>query len=741
MAGCTRDPNVRKQKYLESGQRYEKDAKYKEAVIQFSNALKVDKGFAPAHYELGMTYFKMGSIAAGYQEMLKTVALNPANLPARLQVGKIQLAAGSPDRAADQVKAILAIDPKYADAYALAAAVAARKGDRDEALVQIDKAIAIDGNKSDYHTTLALLQGRDATTQPTAVNELQKAISLDEKNVTAHLILAALLEKKGDIAGSERECLAAIKVAPKDLQARRDLAGVYLRAGDKAKGEETLKQASDDLSDTSTGASVLSDYYLAQGNVAAAESAYADLVSKHPKSFELRYAYARILMLRHEDDKASAIEKALEKESPSSPEVAVLHGSLLLNQGKVNESFDVMQKAAKNSPDNLHLLLAFSKVAELKGDTADAESALRDAGKLAPGNIDVQSGLAEVANRKNDNAMLAQVAEATLEKNPNYALAYLWRGTSEANQQKYDKAEQDFKIVLAKLPTDIPALIAMGQVAMIQKRVPEALGYFEKALTVDPNSLNALNRIVLYHFANNHPEAGIARIKQQLAIEPRNIGFLIELASADMRTRDLAGARDAAKQAYDLAPANEQALSLYSQALVATGDKDGALAAWTKWHDAHPDDAGADVSMAELYEARGDQQKAMDLYQKALDLKPGQPIASNNLAYLLVENNKNLDTAMRLAQDARNALPHSSSTADTLAWVFYAKGRYPSARDLLEDAVKADPANVTAQYHLGMTYQKLGDKTNAALHLKKAATLGPDSSAGKSAAAALAQSS
>ena len=59
VAGCHRDPNVRKQKYLESGQRYEKDGKYREAVIQFSNALKIDRNFGAAHYELGETYLKM----------------------------------------------------------------------------------------------------------------------------------------------------------------------------------------------------------------------------------------------------------------------------------------------------------------------------------------------------------------------------------------------------------------------------------------------------------------------------------------------------------------------------------------------------------------------------------------------------------------------------------------------------------------------------------------------------------
>jgi len=41
-SGCSRDPNVRKQKYFESGQRYFEKGKYREAAIQYGNAVQVD---------------------------------------------------------------------------------------------------------------------------------------------------------------------------------------------------------------------------------------------------------------------------------------------------------------------------------------------------------------------------------------------------------------------------------------------------------------------------------------------------------------------------------------------------------------------------------------------------------------------------------------------------------------------------------------------------------------------------
>jgi tetratricopeptide (TPR) repeat protein len=94
----------------------------------------------------------------------------------------------------------------------------------------------------------------------------------------------------------------------------------------------------------------------------------------------------------------------------------------------------------------------------------------------------------------------------------------------------------------------------------------------------------------------------------------------------------------------------------------------------------------------------------------------------------MVENGQNVDAALTLAQSARRSLPDSPSTADTLAWVYYHKGTYESARDLLEDALKTEPNDASIHYHLGLTYAKLGKKSDAQTELKKAASLSPPNS-------------
>ena len=133
-AGCHRDPNKQKQKYLESGKRYAAEGKYKEAAIQFSNALKVDRNFGEAHYQLGSTYIKMGSVMPGYAELQRAVALQPGNLPARIDLGNLLLAGHQVDRANEQAQAVLAADSRNADAHALLSSIAAYQNNRAEAV-------------------------------------------------------------------------------------------------------------------------------------------------------------------------------------------------------------------------------------------------------------------------------------------------------------------------------------------------------------------------------------------------------------------------------------------------------------------------------------------------------------------------------------------------------------------------------------------------------------------------------
>jgi Flp pilus assembly protein TadD len=176
---------------------------------------------------------------------------------------------------------------------------------------------------------------------------------------------------------------------------------------------------------------------------------------------------------------------------------------------------------------------------------------------------------------------------------------------------------------------------------------------------------------------------------------------------------------------------------LFAQIQIQRGQTANAIAAWQQWVSAHPNDAGAFAILGTLEEANEDLDKAEEYYKKSLAIQPKQPLAANNLAFRMLTNGENVDVALSLAQTARQAMPNSANTADTLAWAYYYKGTYSFARDLLEGALKTEPNNAAMQYHLGMVYSKLQDKSSAAMHLKKAILLEPNSHTGQDAKAAL----
>ncbi len=738
LSGCSRDPNVRKQKYLESGKKYEANKKYKEAVIQFSNALKVDSGFADAHFELGETYLAMGSMMAGYTELLRAVDLAPSNVAARVQLGNLLLSGGAPDRALAQAKAIQAINPNNADAYAIMAGVSARAGDKGAALDQMQHALTIDPNRAAFHTQMAYLRGSVSNTAPEAEAELRKAIALDPKEVRAHLTLAAVLAQRGDSGGAEQQYLAAIQAAPDVLQPRLALVELYLRGGDKAKAEQTLRKATEELPESEQTAGLLQAYYQQTGQPERAESVYADLVGAHPKNIALQVVYAKILLGKHEDAKAQGIANELNKKEGSRPDVQLLDASLQLNAGKTSEAFDTLQRAVKDAPQNWELQMALAKVAGMKGDEKTAETSYQAAQQARPNNTLAVTGLAEIAAARRDYNQLMEIAERTVKEHPEYADGYVWRGTAEANTQQIEKAEADFQTALKLNPNNISANVELGQLRLKQGKTAEGTAMLEKALDKDPNAVLALNLLISPALAANDTGKAVKRLQDQIGKAPKNVVYLDELAGLQMATRDFAGARDSAAKALQLNPSDEMAVQNSANAYTALGDKDKGIGVWEQWIVTHARDDRAMAAAGQLEENKGDQAKAIEYYKKALEANPAQVVSANNLAYLMLQGGQNLDEALTLAQTARRGAPNSPNTADTLAWVYYAKGRYASARDLLEDAAKLAPKDPSIHYHLGMAYSKLGDKAAATLNLKKAAELDPNSKAGKDAGDALA---
>jgi tetratricopeptide (TPR) repeat protein len=737
LAGCHGDPNVRKHKYLESGDRYSTQGKYREAAIQYMNALKVDKNFADAHYALAQAYEHLGQLSGAYRELLRTVDLQPENYKARIDLGNLLVAGGKPDDALTQANAVLAVQPDNPDAHALLSAIDVKKGLRDKALAEMQRAIELDPNRAAFHEDLAVLQSSDATKAGTVEDELKKAVALDPKSVNAKLILAAFYAKNNRLSDAEKMSWAAVATDPKSLSARANVAEVILKEGDQARAEEVLRQASKDFADDPEGVHLLADYYVSSGQLDKAKAEYASLVAKYPKNIYVQKGYVRVLLEVKDFGTAQKVVAELVKAHPKDPDVAGLNGIVLLNSGKPNDAVFALQAAVRDSPKDGFLQYWLGRAALAKGDIDLAETCLRQAAILSPGRLNAEEELAGIALQRGDVNLLAEVAGKTIAAAPRFPTGYVWRAIVEINHNEPDKAEADLKTAMTIAPQNPQAYLELGKLRFTQKRYPEGLALLEQVLQFDPDSIEALRMLVGYELFEKQPEKALAALNAQIEKSPKNSAFYDLLAQLQIQDKNLDQAATAAQKAMELNSGDGEAVLLYAHIQEQRGQLAEAISTWEKWSYAHPNDPTVFAILGTLEESRGDMGKAEAYYRKALAIQPQQPTAANNLAYRMLLNGENVDVALTLAQAARQAMPNSPDTADTLAWAYYYKGAYGFARDLLENAIKTTPDNAAMQYHLGMVYSKLGDKSNAATHLKKAASLSPDSPTGKDARAAL----
>jgi Flp pilus assembly protein TadD len=482
---------------------------------------------------------------------------------------------------------------------------------------------------------------------------------------------------------------------------------------------------------------VLADYYENSGQPDKARQEYQTLATKHPEDLALQEVYVRSLVQVKDYGTAQSVVSGLMKKHSKDPQVLALNGIVLLNAGKSYEAASALQSAVMDYPKDAFIQFWLGKAALARGDLTLAEKSFRQAAELRPPGLQARQELALIATQKGDVSLLSEVADKTIALAPTFAEGYLWRASVEMTHNSSDQAEADLQSAMKLAPSNPVPYLQLGKIRLFQKRFPEGVQLLQQALEKDPDSAQALRLLVSYDLYQKHPDAALALLNQQIAKRPANSEFYDLLAEYQIEVKDLDHALATAQKAFQINANDGQAIMLIARIQVQRGQLASAIQVWEQWSNSHPGDAGVLAILGTLEEASGNQALAEQYYKKSLQIQPDQPVAANNLAYLMLDTGENVDKALTLAQTARRGMPNSPHTADTLAWAYYHKQTYAFARDLLEEALKTEAGNQTVQYHLGMVYLKLRNKADAENHLKKAISLSPDSAIAKDAKAAL----
>ena len=135
-----------------------------------------------------------------------------------------------------------------------------------------------------------------------------------------------------------------------------------------------------------------------------------------------------------------------------------------------------------------------------------------------------------------------------------------------------------------------------------------------------------------------------------------------------------------------------------------------------------PQDAEAHFYLGSVYYDLKDYPAAEKELKNALKLKPDYHEVLNFLGYFYLEQDRNIDTAGAMIEQALALDPENGAYLDSLGWYYYKKGKFKEALSYLEKAAYflSDPV---IYEHLGDVFLKLGSRENAILNLEKSLKL------------------
>lgn len=725
-SGCSRDPKVRRQKYLESGKRYYDQGKYREASIQFMNALRIDPRFADAHYELALAYGKLGAWNGAYAELMRTIDLQPGNLSAQLQLGNLLLAGGEVAKAKEKANLVIQANPSDPMGHALLANAQAAAGDKDGAMREIAAAISFAPKNSDLYlnqATLLVNVGRFADAEAS----YKKGIDLNPKAAMPVLALARFYQHQGRNGEAEQQYRRAIELDSKDIQARVALARFYVSQHEPAKAQQAMAEAKRVFSEVPEGYRLLAEFYLGTGEIAKATDELANLNREHPKDVIVRGAYVQVLLLQNKIEEATRINDQVLKSNPKDIDALIARGDILNRSGKSTDAVTILQQAVKADANNANAHYQLGIAYARTGDAARAETEWRDTIRLSPTFLDAYKMLAAPALQKGDMDLLGRVSDQLIRLAPRAPEGYIYRAMVAAKNKQSKAVEADLNKAVQLAPNHPLPYTKVAEWSLMQKRYGDAEKQFETALQKDPSYSPALRGLVTVYESQKQPKKALGRVQAQITKVPDSSSFYVLLGDVQFGATDYDAAEASFQKALQLDANHKEARLRLANLELGRGFLDKAAANYEFLTKSDPNNATPYVLLAGVEELRSNWQRAQELYERALQIRPDEPVASNNLAYLLLQHGGNVDVALSLAQTARRGMPKSPTSADTLAWAYYHKGVYGTAASLLEEAVRQSPENQAVHYHLGLTYHQLKRSNDAKSQLKRALDINPNS--------------
>lgn len=720
VTACSQDPSARARRYVESGNRYFEQQKYREASVEYRNAVQADPRAGTARQRLADTYARLGDASKALEEYVRAADLLPTDAAVQVRAGNYLLAARRFEDAKSRAEAALKTHPHDIDAHVLLGNSLAGLRNLDEAIAEIDEAIKLDPDRGATYANLGMLRMSRGDYEA-AETALKRSVELAPHSLAARLALAHYYWASRKLPEAERELRGALAVQPGNPTANRAMALYLVSRNRGAEAEPYVKK----LAGTGAAPFALADFYLHQKRAGEAIAELQQLRTQERLAVPAGHRLAQAYAVHGDRAEAERVLGELLAKDPRDAQSLLIQGELLAQEGRREDALAKFKAAAEIDAASPRLQFALGRGYAARGDLDLARAAYAEVLKLNPSAAAAQMELSRLnllAGRPEDAVRLSREAVKNEPKSLDARIALvralIARGDLVAADQALDGLE--------KAAPEVAAVhVQKALAAMARKNWPSAHHSLQRALAIDPASFEALNSLVVLDLLAGNPAAAKARVDSRLQGTPDRADLLIIAATVAASGRDLPAAEAYLLRAIQADPAALPAYMKLGRLYVSQRRLPEARREFQALVDRQAKPVAALTMLGILEQAEGNEPAAQKHYESVLHIDPRSPVAANNLAWMYAEKGTNLETALDLAQRAAEAMPKVAEAQDTLGWVYFKRQTYDRAIAVLRETVALSPRTGIYHYHLGLAYEGAGDVGNARASLQQALAVEP----------------
>jgi tetratricopeptide (TPR) repeat protein len=724
--GCSRDPEVVARDHMARGDAFAAARQFKEAIIEYGNAVQAKPAWSEAHYKLARVYSESNDPLNAYTHYARAADLDPANVDAQVNAGTLLLAAGEYGSARTRAELALKADATSVPALILLGNALSGLEDSSRALEKIEQAVKLDPSSAPAWTALGAVRF-GAGDRAAAGAAFHKAVSLAPASADARLALANYQWASGDTSAAEQTLESALGLDARNASVHRALALLYLTTRRASQAEPHFKA----LAETEPGGRIaLADYYMGLGRNSDALALLQPMAQSSEKD-QRRPARLRIAGILYATGRRVEARNAIDElltEAPHNAEAHTAKARMLLADGSMPADAVNEARAAVSADESLpaaHYALGLALLATGKLD--EAETAFGDTVRLNPRAAAAQLQLARIRLARGDPASARGHAEEAARQRPNDPQAAVLVARSLRAQGDLAGAWRALLEAVGKQP-DSPATASLhtelGWVALARGQRAVARAEFEKGLRLAPAAIEARTGIIADDLAEGNVAGARGRVDEwRRAATGGDSAIDLLAARVELAGKNPSSAEEILRGIIRRDPSYLEAYDVLGRLYAAQGQTDRAIDQYEALAQRTASATGPRTIAGILLESRGDRARARAQYERVLAADPRAGVAANNLAWIYAEEGRLAD-AQRLADVARERLGRRPEGEDTAGWVYLKQGRIADAIAAFERARSRAPENPVYHYHAGLAYLQQGDAVRARDSLQRALALG-----------------